>query len=152
MRNFDESFMKYNDEQVNQKIWLIQLRFDRHWKKLRLDITELSSSDIVLSISWFRSTNPMINWVEETIIFLNTEMTKLYSILQSSQNVKIFVMTSEEMRSMYQEDIENAQMLWSREIQRDHSKNSAIASISKEYKKYQILFEQESDQDALFKH
>ena len=76
----------------------------------------------------------------------------MHSILQSSQNVKIFAMTSEEMRSVYQKDIEDAQMLWSREIQKDYSKNSAIASISKEYKEYQILFEQESDQDALFKH
>ena len=72
-------------------------------------------------------------------------MIKLYSILQSSQDVKIFVMINEEMRLMYQEDIENAQMLWNREIQRDHPKNPVIALISKEYKEYQILFEQESD-------
>ena len=144
--------MKYNDEQVNQKIWLIQLRLDRHWEKLRLDIMKLLNSDIILNISWLKSTNSMINWIEETIIFLNTEMTKLYSILQSSQNVKIFVMTSEEMRLMYQKDIENAQILWSREIQKDHPKNSVIVSIFKEYKKYQILFKQESDQDALFKY
>ena len=61
-------------------------------------------------------------------------------------------MTSEKMRSVYQKDIEDAQMLWSREIQKDHSKNSATVSIFKEYKEYQILFEQESDQNALLKH
>ena len=93
----------------------------------------------------------MINWVNDTIAFIKQKITKLHSILQSSQNVKIFVITNKEMRSMYQEDIENAQMLWSRKIQKDHSKNSVIVSIFKEYKKYQILFEQESDQDALFK-
>ena len=40
------------------------------------------------------------------------------------------------MRLEFQE-IKDAQMLWSREIQEeDHSKNSAIAQIFKEYKKY----------------
>ena len=44
-------------------------------------------------------------------------------------------------------------MLWSREIQEeDYLKNSVIVQIFKEYKKYQILFKQESDQDALLKH
>ena len=30
LRNFDESFMKYNDEQVNQETRPIQLRLGRH--------------------------------------------------------------------------------------------------------------------------
>ena len=53
----------------------------------------------------------MINWIEKTITFLETEITQLYSILQLLQNVKIFVITSKEMRSMYQKNIKNAQML-----------------------------------------
>ena len=61
LQNFDELIMKYHNELVNQKIRLIHLRLKRHWKKLRLNITELSDSDIVLSISWFRSINSMIN-------------------------------------------------------------------------------------------
>ena len=45
-------------------------------------------------------------------------------------------MTSEKMRSEFQET-KDAQMLWSRKIQKkDYSKNSAIAQIFKEYKKY----------------
>ena len=119
---------------------------------MSLDVTKQSESDIVLKISWLRSTNSMISWIDDTIAFIEQEIIKLHSILQSSQNVKIFAITSEEMRSVYQEDIKNAQMLWNQEIQKDHSKNSVIVSISKEYKKYQILFKQESDQDALFKH
>ena len=42
-------------------------------------------------------------------------------------------------------------MLWNRKIQKNYSKNSVIALIFKEYKKYQILFKQESNQDALLK-
>ena len=144
--------MKYHDELVNQKTWLIHLKIDKHWEKLRLNVTKLSESDIVLDILWLRSINLMIDWVNETIVFLETEMTQLYSILQSSQNVKIFVMTSEKMRLKFQET-RDAQILWSREIQKeDHTKNSAIAQIFKEYKKYQFLFEQENDQDTLLKH
>ncbi len=60
-------------------------------------------------------------------------------------------MMSEEMRKEFRE-INDAQMLWSREIQSDHSKNLVIAIISKEYQKYKILFEKESDQKTLFKH
>ncbi len=78
-------------------------------------------------------------------------MTRLHSILKSSQNVKIFIMTSEEMREEFRE-INDAQMLWSREIQSDHSKNLTIAIIFKEYQKYKILFEKESDQKTLLKH
>ncbi len=75
----------------------------------------------------------------------------MHSILKSSQNMKIFVMTSEEMREEFKE-INDAQMLWSKEIQSDHSKNFAIAIIFKEYQKYKILFEKENDQETLFKH
>ena len=60
-------------------------------------------------------------------------------------------MMSEEMRKEFRE-INDAQMLWSREIQSDHSKNFAIAIIFKEYQKYKILFEKESDQKTLLKH
>ena len=60
-------------------------------------------------------------------------------------------MTSEEMREEFRE-INDAQMLWSREIQSNHLKNLTIAIISKEYQKYKILFEKESDQKTLLKH
>ncbi len=143
--------MKYNNELIDQETQLIHLRLERHWEKLRLDVTKQSGSDIVLDISWLRTINSMIDWVNETIAFLDTETTRLHSILKSSQDVKIFVMTSEEMREEFRE-INDAQMLWSREIQSDHSKNLAIAIIFKEYQKYKILFEKESDQKTLLKH
>ena len=76
---------------------------------------------------------------------------QLHLILKSSQNMKIFIMTSEEMREEFKE-INDAQMLWSREIQSDHLKNLTIAIISKEYQKYKILFEKESNQKTLLKH
>ncbi len=151
LRNFNEIFMKYNNELIDQETQLIHLRLERHWEKLRLDVMKQSDSDIVLDISWLRTINLMIDWVNETIAFLDTEATRLHSILKSSQNVKIFIMTSEEMREEFRE-INDAQMLWSRKIQSDHSKNFTTAIIFKEYQKYKILFEKESDQKALLKH
>ncbi len=143
--------MKYNNKLIDQETQLIHLRLKQHWEKLHLDVTKQSDSDIVLNISWLCMINSMINWVNETIAFLDTEVTRLHSILKSSQNVKIFIMTSEEMREEFRE-INDAQMLWSRKIQSDHSKNLTIAIIFKEYQKYKILFEKESDQKTLFKH
>jgi len=151
LQNFNETFMKYNNELIDQETRLIHLRLEQHWKKLRLNVTKQSDNDIVLDISWLRTINSMIDWINETIAFLDTEATRLHSILKSSQNVKIFIMTSEEMREEFRE-INDAQMLWSWEIQSDHSKNFAIAIIFKEYQKYKILFEKESDQKTLFKH
>ncbi len=151
LRNFDETLMKYNNELINQETQLIHLRLERHWEKLHLNVTKQSDSDIVLDISWLRMINSMIDWVNETIAFLDTKMTRLYLILKSSQDVKIFIMMSEEMRDEFQE-INDAQMLWSREIQSDHLKNLAIAIIFKEYQKYKILFKKESDQKTLLKH
>ncbi len=151
LQNFNETLMKYNNELINQETWLIHLRLERHWKKLHLNVTKQSDSDIVLDISWLHMINLMIDWVNETIAFLDTETTWLYSILKLSQDVKIFIMTSEEMREEFRE-INDAQMLWSREIQSDHSKNLTIAIIFKEYQKYKILFEKESDQKTLLKH
>ncbi len=58
---------------------------------------------------------------------------------------------SEEMRKEFRE-INDAQMLWSKEIQSDHLKNLTIAIIFKKYQKYKILFEKESDQKTLLKH
>ncbi len=149
--NFNETFMKYNNKLIDQETRLIHLRLEQHWKNLRLNVTKQSDSDIVLNISWLHIINSMIDWINETIAFLDTEATRLHLILKSSQNVKIFIMMSEEMRKEFRE-INDAQMLWSREIQSDHSKNFAIAIIFKEYQKYKILFEKESDQKTLLKH
>ncbi len=99
-----------------------------------------SDNNIVLDISWLCMINSMINWVNETIAFLHTETTQLHSILKLSESVKIFAMTANDMRKelKYSSD---AQMLWSRKIK----SNLAIIKISKEYQKYKILFEKESD-------
>jgi len=65
--------------------------------------------------------------------------------------VKIFIMMSKEMHEEFRE-INDAQMLWSREIQSNHLKNLIIAIIFKEYWKYKILFKKENDQETLLKH
>ncbi len=151
LQNFNETLMKYNNELIDQETWLIHLKLERHWKKLRLNVMKQSDNDIVLDISWLRTINSMIDWINETIAFLDTEATRLHSILKSSQDVKIFIMMSEEMREEFRE-INDAQMLWSREIQSNYSKNLTITIISKEYQKYKILFEKESNQKTLLKH
>ncbi len=147
LQNFDETLMKYNNELIDQEIRLIHLRLERHWEKLRLDVTKQSDSNIVLGILWLRTINSMIDWVNETIAFLHTETTRLHSILKSSENVKIFVMTANNMRSELKNS-SDAQMLWSREVK----SNLTIVKISKEYQKYKILFEKKSDQETLLKH
>ncbi len=139
--------MKYNNELINQKTWLIHLRLEHHWKKLRLDVMKQSDSNIVLNISWFHMINSMIDWINETIAFLHIETTRLHSILKSSENVKIFVITVNNMRSELKNS-SNAQMLWSRKIK----SNLTIIKIFKEYQNYKILFEKESDQETLLKH
>ncbi len=147
LRNFNETLMRYNNELIDQETWLIHLRLKHHWKKLHLDVMKQSDSNIVLDISWLHMINSMINWVNETIVFLHTETTRLHLILKSSENVKIFVMTVNDMRSELKNS-SDAQMLWSRKIK----SNLAIVEISKNYQKYKILFEKESDQETLFKH
>ena len=144
LQNFDETLMKYNNELINQETWFIHLRFEHHWKKLCLNVTKQSDSDIVLDILWLRMINSMIDWVNEIIVFLYIEMMQLHLILKSSESVRIFIMMSEEMHEKFKE-INDAQMLWSKEIQSDHSRNFAIAIIFKKYQKYKILFEKESD-------
>ena len=52
----------------------------------------------------------MINWIEETIAFLETETSQLHSILQSFQKMKIFIIINKEMRSEFQRT-RDAQML-----------------------------------------
>ncbi len=145
--NFNETFMKYNNELINQETWLIHLRLERHWKKLRLNIMKQSDSNIVLDISWLHMINSMIDWVNETIAFLHTKTTRLHLILKSSKSVKIFTMTVNDMHSELKNS-SDTQMLWSKEVK----SNLAIAKISKEYQKYKILFEKESDQETLLKH
>ncbi len=85
LQNFNEILMKYNNELVNQKIWLIHLKLERHWKKLHLDVTKQSDSDIVLNISWLRMINSMIDWINETIAFLRR--LSLWTIIVSSDEV-----------------------------------------------------------------
>ncbi len=147
LQNFNETFMKYNNELIDQETWFIHLKLEHHWKKLRLNVTKQSDSNIVLNISWLHMINLMIDWINETIAFLHTKTTRLHLILKSSENVKIFVMTVNDMRSELKNS-SDAQMLWSREIK----SNLTIIEISKEYQKYKILFEKESDQETLLKH
>jgi len=147
LQNFNETLMKYNNKLINQETRLIHLRLEHHWEKLRLDVTKQSGSDIVLDISWLRMINLMIDWVNETITFLHTETTRLHLILKSSESVKIFAMTANNIRSELKNSLD-AQMLWSREVK----SNLAIVKISKKYQKYKILFEKESDQETLLKH
>ncbi len=147
LQNFDETLIKYNNKLINQKTWLIHLRLEHHWKKLRLNVTKQSGSNIVLDISWLHMINSMINWVNEIIAFLHTETTRLHSILKSLKSVKIFAMTANDMCSELKNS-SDAQMLWSREIKSIFT----IVKISKEYQKYKILFEKESDQETLLKH
>jgi len=138
-------------ELINQETWLIHLRLEHYWKKLRLDVIKQSDSNIVLNISWLHMINSMIDWINKIIAFLNTKITRLHSILKLSQNMKIFIMMSEKMREEFKE-INDTQMLWSREIQSDYFKNFIIAIIFKKYQKYKILFKKESNQKILFKH
>ncbi len=147
LQNFNETFMKYNNELIDQETWFIHLKLEHHWKKLRLNVTKQSDSNIVLDISWLHMINLMIDWINETIAFLHTKTTRLHLILKSSENVKIFVITVNDMRSELKNS-SDAQMLWSREIK----SNLTIIEISKEYQKYKILFEKESDQETLLKH
>ncbi len=93
--------MKYNNELIDQEIQLIHLKLEHHWKKLHLNVTKQSDSNIVLNISWFCIINSMIDWINKTIAFLDIKMTQLHLILKSSQNVKIFIMMSEEMREEF---------------------------------------------------
>ncbi len=99
LQNFNETLIKYNNELINQETQLIHLKLEHHWKKLHLDVIKQSDSDIVLDISWLHMINSMIDWINETIIFLHIEMTWLHSILKSSESVKIFVMTANDMHS-----------------------------------------------------
>ncbi len=147
LQNFNETFMKYNNELINQEIQLIHLRLKCHWKKLCLNVIKQSDSNIVLNISWLHMINLIIDWVNETIVFLHIKMMWLHLILKSSKNVKIFVITVNNICSELKNS-SNAQMLWSRKIK----SNFAIVKISKKYQKYKILFEKESDQETLFKH
>ncbi len=147
LQNFNEILMKYNNELIDQETQLIHLRLERHWKKLCLDVMKQSDSNIVLDISWLHMINSMIDWVNKTIVFLHIETTRLHSILKSSENVKIFIMIANNMRSELKNS-SDAQMLWSKEIK----SNLAIIEISKKYQKYKILFEKESDQETLLKH
>ncbi len=147
LQNFNGTLIKYNNELIDQETQLIHLKLKHHWKKLHLNVIKQSDSNIVLEISWLCMINSMIDWVNETITFLHTETTWLHLILKSSENVKIFVMTANDMRSELKNS-SDAQMLWSRKIK----SNLAIVEISKEYQKYKILFEKESDQETLLKH
>ncbi len=140
LQNFNETLMKYNNELIDQETQLIHLRLKYHWEKLCLDVTKQSGSDIVLDISWLHMINSMIDWVNETIAFLHTETTRLHSILKSSESMKIFAMTVNDMRSELKNS-SDAQILWSRKVK----SNFAIAKIFKKYQKYKILFEKESN-------
>jgi len=110
LQNFNEILIKYNNELINQEIQLIHLRLKCHWKKLHLNVTKQLNSNIVLNISWLCMINSIINWINEIIAFLDIKTTRLHSILKSSQNVKIFIMMSKEMREEFKE-INDAQML-----------------------------------------
>ena len=111
---------------------------------------EQPGSDIVLGIPWLWAANPMINWAENKIYFVKgSNSNKLYSVLNSSEGVKIFAMSAEETR----EELKNpdTKILWSRRVEDNRDPVTKI-SIPKEYKDFKELFTAVKNQDALLKH
>ena len=99
---------------------------------------EQPGSDIVLGIPWLWAANPMIDWAENEIYSVRgSNLNKLYSVLNSSEGVKIFAMSAEETR----EELKNpdTKILWSRWVKDDQDPVTKIF-IPKEYKDFEELF------------
>ena len=111
---------------------------------------EQPGSNIVLGIPWLWAANPIIDWAENKIYFVKGDNSnKLYSVLNSLKDVKIFTMSAKETR----EELKNpdAKILWSRRVKDDQDSIIKI-SIPKEYKDFKELFTAVKNQDALLKH
>ena len=143
-------FTNFNNGWVDQETKPVPIRLARHWEKIQLDLMEQPGSDIVLGIPWLRASNPMINWADSEIHFArgNTP-TKLYPVIPPPEGVEIFAMTAEEAR----EEMKNpaAQILWSRRADEGPDPVTKL-SIPKEYSKYEGLFVDKDDVNALPKH
>ena len=150
LQGFNETFMKHNNEWVNQETVFTLMHLSQHWEKIQFDITEQPGSNIVLGIPWLWAANSMINWVKNEIYFVRgSNSNKLYSVLNSSEGVKIFTMSVKETR----EELKNSdtKILWSRWVKDDWDSVTKI-SISKEYKDFEELFTAVKNQNALLKH
>ena len=92
----------------------------------------------------------MIDWAENEIYFIrDSNLNKLYSVLNLSEGVKIFAMSAEETRKELKSP--DAKILWSRQV-KDNWDPVIKISIPKEYKDFEKLFIAVKDQNALLKH
>ena len=61
LQGFDGTFMKHNNEWVNQETVSTPMHLGQHLEKIQFDIMEQPGSDIVLGIPWLWAANSMID-------------------------------------------------------------------------------------------
>lgn len=141
--------VEYNSGVVDQETGRIPLAMGRHREKLRFDITDTPGSDVVLGLPWLKNANPVIDWRNEKISFSESmKSMPLSAVHDALDMIDICAMTAAETRQRIQEEPENVQILWSRQ----EICAAEPTPIPAEYKEFEELFREESDQEALPEH
>ena len=130
--------LSINDDSLNEVInrcVAISIRIETKETFVEFDEIHIDEMNIILDMSWLRENRSQMNWKK---VILKWDRIKKTSIKAMS---KIFL------KSMIKEQLDDVARVWIKMIN-----SNEIKEISSQYKKYEILFQKKSFEEALTSH
>ena len=130
--------MNINDDLLSEVInrcVAISVRVETKKTFVEFDETHIDEMNIILEMSWLRENRSQMNWEKVTLKWDKIKKT----------NIK--TMSKKTLKSMIKEQLDNVVKIWIKMIN-----SNEIKKISSQYKKYEILFQKESFEEALTSH
>ena len=130
--------LSINDDSLSEVInrcTTISVRVETKKTFVEFDETHIDEMNIILDMSWLRENRSQMNWERVT---LKWDKIKKTSIKAMSKKI---------LKSMIKEQLDDVARIWIKMIN-----SNKIKKISSQYKKYEVLFQKESFEEALESH
>ena len=130
--------LNINDDSLNEVInrcVAISIRVETKKTFVEFDETHIDEMNIILEMSWLRENRSQMNWKK---VILKWDKIKKTSIKAMSKKT---------LKSMIKEQFDNVAKIWIKMIN-----SNEIKKISSQYRKYKVLFQKKSFEEALISH
>ena len=130
--------LSINDDSLNEVInrcVAISIRVETKKTFVEFDETHIDEMNIILDMSWLRENRSQMNWERVTLKWDKIKKTSIKAVSKKT------------LKSMIKEQLDDVARIWIRMISSDE-----IKEISSQYRKYEVLFQKESFEEALASH
>ena len=130
--------LSINDDSLSEVInrcVAISVRVETKKTFVEFDETHIDEMNIILDMSWLRENRSQMNWERVTLKWDKIKKTSIKA------------MSRKTLKSMIKEQLDDVARIWIKMIN-----SNEIKKISSQYRKYEVLFQKESFEEALASH